>query len=95
MLLQDQVNTHEAEVRQESKLVRQVAEASLTMSEALSSVGQARCVAKRIAECRARASHNHSTASQNLELAAEQHDKGKRLQMEALELSVEARRLQV
>ena len=40
--VQSKVGKYEAEVRQEAQLVRQVAEASVTMAEALSSAGQAR-----------------------------------------------------
>jgi hypothetical protein len=86
---------HEADVRQEARLVQQVAEASLTMSEALSSASQARCTAKLISDCRARASSNLSSASMNRKLAAEQTVEAQSLQRTAQELSAEAEKLQV
>lgn len=93
--MQEQVSKQEAEVRQEAQLVRQVAEASLTMSESLSGPGQARCVAKRIAEVRTRASNNRSSASQNRALAVENTNKAESLRNEALVHSIEAQKLQV
>jgi hypothetical protein len=85
----------EADVRQEARLVQQVAEASLTMSEALSSATQARCTAKLISDCRAKASSNLSSASMNRKLAAEQTQEAHSLQKAAQELSAEAAKLKV
>lgn len=94
MQLQEEVRRHETEVRYEAQLVRQVAEASLIMSEALSSAGRARDVATRVKEARSRASHNLSCAKENRKLAAGKVKDGQRLQQRAVELSMEAKKLQ-
>ena len=93
--VQCKVGKYEAEMRQEAQLVRQVAEASLTMTEALSSAGQARDVTRRVTHARSRASHNRSSAHANRMLVAEKTELGRRLQREAEEVSLEAQRLRV
>ena len=93
--MQAQASRHEEELQREVKLVKQVAEASLAMSNALSNVRKARDVAASVDECRGRASHNLTCASQNRTLASEKRKEAEQLQLEALELSTEAQKLKV